>query len=149
VPDLILAADVGRDGKPAPSPDPAWEPDLILAEAEAPERRSTPPPNPTWKPDVILRDEVVDRPARFEACDPPGKPASYQSFLRAIAARAACKSRERWLTRGLRAILALILVACILGTIWLCKVAWDESVAAARENGRTDPYGGLPPVERN
>ncbi len=54
--DLILTADVGRDGGPAPPPDPEWQADLVLHDEIPPNIRPPQPPDPNWKPEVVLLD---------------------------------------------------------------------------------------------
>ena len=53
-PDLILAADVGRDGQPAPPPDPDWSPEFVLFDVAKANNRPPQPPDPDWEPEVIL-----------------------------------------------------------------------------------------------
>lgn len=142
-PDLILSADVGRNGQPAPPADPMWDPDLILADLPASDRRPSNAPDPNWRPDVVLNDESMDLDAGEGAAEPTGSHAAYRSLFRRIYAGTRQESDESLVTdlvRVMRAFLILIFVAWIVGTIWLCKVMWDESNEAARAETRTDSY---------
>jgi DnaJ domain len=138
-PELILGADVGRNGQPAPAADPTWEPDLILADLAAAQRRPSQPPDPNWKADVILDDLPVEYDAGKPVASSPGSPAAYLSLLQRISAGPPEHSDQGSFTelkQLLRALLVFIFVAWVVGTIWLCKVMWDESNEAAREPAR-------------
>jgi hypothetical protein len=138
-PDLILSADIGRNGQPAPLPDPAWGPDLILADEAASDRRTSHAPDPNWNPDVVLNDEsVVDETGEL-AADSPGSPEAYRSLFQRISAGPQEDADEGFvagLVQVMRALLIIIFVAWIVGTIWLCKVLWDDSNQAEREAAR-------------
>ena len=134
-PDLILSADVGRNGQPAPPADPTWDPDLILADQAPSDRRPSQPPDPNWKPDVVLNDDSVDHDTGQECAVSPGSDALYRSLFQRISAGTPQEANESLVTdmaRVMRALLILIFVAGIVGTFWLCKVIWDESNEAAR-----------------
>jgi hypothetical protein len=127
-PDLILNADVGRDGQPAPPPDPQWQADLVLIDEMRAENRPRQPLDPNWAPDVVLLDESAEDAARKIAATPD----AYQSLFQQISARANPEKKENWEVKVLRVIGILIFVAMIVGTIWLCYVAWifDPKTAA-------------------
>jgi hypothetical protein len=134
-PDLVLSADVGRDGQPAPSADPTWDPDLIVADEANSDRRPSQPPDPSWKPDIVLNDDLMDHDARDIAAAPPHSPDAFRSLFQRISAGAPLEKNESLITelaRVMRALLILVFVAWIVGTIWLCKTLWDESTEAAR-----------------
>jgi curved DNA-binding protein CbpA len=140
-PDLILSAGVGRNGQPAPPADPTWNPDLILADETPSDRRPSQPPDPNWKPDVVLNDESTDHDPGQGAAVSPGSEEAYRSLFQRISAgspQEADKSLVSDLMRVMRPLLILIFVAWIVGTIWLCKVMWDESNEAARATAPSD-----------
>jgi DnaJ domain len=116
-PDLILNADVGRDGQPAPPPDPQWQPDLIVVDEMRAENRPHQPLDPNWAPDVVLLDEAAE--------DAAGTPDPYQSLFQQISARSNPGKAENWEVKVLRVIGILIFVGMIVWTIWFCYVAWS------------------------
>jgi DnaJ domain len=139
-PDLILSADIGRNGQPAPAADPTWEPDLIVADEAASERRVSPPPDPNWEPGFVLKDESPDDETGVEPAGSPGSPAAYRSLFQRISAgppHDADQGLVAGLTQVFRAFLVLIFVAWVVGTIWLCKIMWEESNDASGEATRT------------
>jgi hypothetical protein len=120
-PDLILHADVGRDGQPAPPPDPQWQADLILIDEMRAQNRPERPLDPNWAPDVVLLDETAEA-ASGKTAEAPD---SYQSLFQQISARANPDKKENWEVKVLRVIGILLFVAMIVGTVWLCYVAWS------------------------
>jgi DnaJ domain len=112
-PDLVLTEDVGRDGQPAPPPDPQWRADLVLDGDECADSRSAQPRDPNWRPDFVLRDETAEATSD-----------DYRSLFQRISARSNQDDSDSWAFILIRAIGILIFVALIAATIWLGWVAW-------------------------
>jgi hypothetical protein len=133
---LVLSDDVGRDGQPAPPPDPEWQADLVLPD-EPPCSRPAKPADPSWKPDVVLHD--AEDPARFRAdesaragAEPRPTPDLHSSLFQHISARPRRDSDESWLITFSRVVGILLVLVLFAATIWLVYLAWTfdpESVA--------------------
>ena len=98
-PDLILSADVGRDGQPAPPPDPTWHADLILVDEARFGPARAEPLDPNWKPDVVLNDETAEDATGENAARYARSAAAYRSLFRANFRRADPKKRTKALSR--------------------------------------------------
>jgi hypothetical protein len=131
-----LHDDVGRDGQPAPPPDPEWQADLVLP-GEPPSSVRAKAPCPDWKPDVVLHD-AKDR-ARFREHDsasggagPRATPDPHSPLFQNISARPRRDNEESWLITLSRVVGILLVLVLFAGTIWLVYLAWTfrpESVA--------------------
>ena len=131
--DLVLTADVGRDGGPAPPPDPEWQADLVLHDATSPNTRPPQPPDPNWQPDVVLLDGRAPGNSGDPAGAPGGEAENYRSLFERLAARSTDENRVNWQSPWIRAIGILVLAALVVGNIWLCWIAWnDDPDPAAR-----------------
>jgi hypothetical protein len=141
-PDLILAADVGRDGQPAPAPDPNWSPDLVLPDGPWSERRPEQPPAPDWNPDVVLSDEIVNDGPANEVADLPRSPDSYNSLFRRISARSRQKTDESWEAAFLKALGIVVFLGLIAANVWLCWIAWTYDPDKAERQANPDRSAG-------
>jgi hypothetical protein len=124
-PDLVLEADVGRDGKPAPPPDPQWQADLIVDDETSSHNRPVQPTDPNWRPAVVFLDETADPDSRQPDHMAEVAPDAFGSLFRRISARSTDKGMVDWQNPWVRTIGLLIFAAMIAGNIWLCWIAWN------------------------
>jgi hypothetical protein len=131
--DLVLPADVGRDGRPAPPPDPEWQAEFVLHDARPANTRPPQPPDPNWQPDVVLLDGQSAHDSKSAARESAGAPEIYRSLFERLAARSSGEKSVDWQSPWVRTIGVLIFAALVAGNIWLCWIAWnDEPGSAAR-----------------
>ena len=95
--------------------------DLVLIDEMHAVNRPERPLDPNWAPDVVLLDETAEA-ASGKTAETPD---AYQSLFQQISARANPEKKETWEVKVLRVIGILVFVAMIVGTIWLCYVAWS------------------------
>jgi hypothetical protein len=130
-PDLILAADVGRDGKPAPPPDPQWQADFVLHDEVNSHSPPQQPSEPTWRPSVVFLDESIEH-YRAESGREPGRAREkYRSLFQRIFSRSTDEEMVDWESPLVRTIGILIFLALIVGNIWLCCMAWNADSDSA------------------
>jgi hypothetical protein len=129
--DLVLPADVGRDGGPAPTPDPEWQADLVLHDEVPLNLRPPQPPDPNWQPDVVLLDGRAVDDSADAAHAPCGEEDNYRSLFERIAARSTDEKKVNWHSPWIRAIGILILGTLIAGNFWLCWFAWNDDPGPA------------------
>jgi DnaJ domain len=133
-PDLVLEADVGRDGKPAPLPDPTWLPDLVLHDEPGSHNQPVQPLDPHWRPAVVFLDETSKTCSAQPNSMARPAPAEYRSFFKRISDRSSDESVVDWHNPWVRTIGLLIFAAIIAGNIWLCWIAWYADLdATARQ----------------
>jgi hypothetical protein len=128
-PDLILGDNVGRNGQPAPPADPTWKPDLILTDEANSDLPLSQPRDPRWKPDVVLNEEAIGLRDGEDSIAAPGSAAAFRLLFRRIAAGPGQLGVERSSADSnqlLKAVLIVIFISWIVGTIWLGWVLWNE-----------------------
>jgi curved DNA-binding protein CbpA len=120
--DLILPANVGRDGKPAPAPDPQWQPELVVPDETRADQRPPDPTDPNWRPAVVFLDD--SSPAeRGKAARKRGSGSEgYSSLLKRLASDSSEPGSSKDLIRALGIIL---FVALLIGNIWFCWAAFS------------------------
>ena len=136
-PDLILAADVGRDGQPAPAPDPNWIPDLVVPDGPWSESRPEQPPDANWNPDVVLGDVSVEQGAGNHARDWLSATGTYRPLLQQTSERSSYRGETNWATICLKAILLFIFAVSLVVAQIACLNALNyDPDQAAREAAR-------------
>jgi hypothetical protein len=138
-PDLILAADVGRDGQPAPPPDPDWSPEFVLFDVAISNTRPPQPPDPDWEPEVILAAESTAHGAGDDSDSPPGAPEAYRSLFQRISVRAAGSNDDQWARSFFTAVGILFFLVLIAANIWLCWLAWSFDPEKAERQANSLP----------
>jgi cobalamin biosynthesis Mg chelatase CobN len=117
---------------------------LIVEDEFAGRTRANQPPDPNWKPEVILTNESAGLPTGTGTPGSPETATAYRSLVEHISTRTEALSRENassdW-SQLLRALLALVFVIWLVGTIWLCIAIWTESNQPARDD-TLHPIGG-------
>jgi hypothetical protein len=129
-PDLILGDNVGRNGQPAPPADPTWKPEFILTDEATSDRRLSQPPDPNWKPDVVLNEETIGLREGEESASAPASGTAFRLLFQRIATGprpVRVEGLSADLNQLLKAVLIVIFMASIVGTIWLGWVLWNES----------------------
>ena len=124
-PDLILEADVGRDGKPLPPADPQWQADLILDDETSSQNRPVQPLDPNWRPAVVFLDETAGRDSTKSHRATGNAAEKFRSLFERISARSRDETTVNWQSPWIRTIGILIFVALFIGNIWLCFNAWN------------------------
>ncbi len=141
-PELVLSADVGRDGNPAPPPDPQWQPDLVLEDEARSQNRPVPPLDPNWRPAVVFLDETSDFDRTTSHRQPASAREQYRSLLGRISARSTDDTTVDWQNPWVRTIGFLVFAALVAANVWLCWIAWspnpDSPVQHAADPGTAD-----------
>ncbi len=141
-PQLVLPADVGRDGNPAPPPDPQWQADLVLEDEPSSQNRPIPPLDPNWRPAVVFLDDT----SNFDPTTSHRQPATAREQHRTLFGRISAPSTDDttvdWQNPWTRAIGFLIFAALVAANVWLCWIAWspnpDSTLQHAADPGTPD-----------
>src|SRR5262249_40747673 len=92
--------------------------------------RLSKPPDPIWKPDVVLNEEAIGFRDGEETIAAPESAAAFRFLFQRISAGSRQVGVERSSTDSnqlLKAVLIVIFMSWIVGTIWLGWVLWNES----------------------
>jgi hypothetical protein len=138
--DLVLSADVGRDGRPAPPPDPQWQAEFVLHDERPANSRPPHPADPNWQPDVVFLDTRPGLDSGTTAGERTSAPGQYRSLFERLAARSSGEDSLDWQSPWVRTIGILVFAALIAGNIWLCWIAWNEGPSSLSRSPA--PRGG-------
>jgi hypothetical protein len=132
LPDLSRAR---RPARPARPPVQDGDPDLIFLDEVAPIRWPPKPPDPNWTADLVLLEEAPPANPAPQPPDPRAAQKTYRSWLQQVPVRSA-RRPSAWRSGGVDILGPLIILAALVGSLWVCWIAWRYEPKQAEQAAR-------------